>query len=305
MSDFTKRDLNRLVIDLRHLQKTQYNAYTEQLLKDLQEFMVVDSRNMKIIMGTLKADLDEPIAEEDADKALEDSTENSNMFPVAWFTKGGENEKLWSSLNNAPIPANGMLMAAFIASFTNAASNTIENIIRKGYANAATVDEVLLEIIGTSSLNFRDGVLNRIANQHNAVAATVLQHISSYVQAGVQSIFYGTYRWVSVIDGSTTDICRHRNNRVFKFGAGPLPPAHIRCRSKIVPVVGGDIEDTPSYFTWMKSQPKEFLDDVLGKSKADDLQSGKTTAKDMPQFTNAKPITLKEFASKLDKILKR
>lgn len=305
MSSFTKRELNNFIIELRRIQKQQYNVYTEKLLEQLREFTRVDTRNMKIILATLKEDKDEPVTEEEADKALEESPDDLGIFPVGWFKKDGDSEKLWSGLINAPIPANGMLLAAFIASFTTSASNTIENIIRKGYANLTTVDEVLEEIIGTESLNFRDGAFNRINNQHNAVAATVLQHITSYVQAGVQSIFFGKYRWVSVIDNATTDTCRSRNNKVFKYGAGPLPPAHINCRSKIVPVVAGDVEDVPSYYEWMKQQPKEFLDDVLGKSKADDLTSGKTKAKDMPQFSNAKAITLEQFASKLDKILKR
>lgn len=305
LSSFTRRDLNKLIIALRDIQKKAYNVYTEQLLADLREFMAVDNINMKIIMATLKEDKEEPVDEDEANVLLEDSIDNSNIYPVSWFTEAEGADKLWGSISNAPIGANGMLIGAFIGSFTVAASNTIENILRKGYANKATVDDVLLEMFGTESRNYKDGAFNRIGNQHNAVAATILQHISSYVQAGVQSIFFGKYRWVSVIDNVTTEICRGRNNKVFKYGAGPLPPAHIHCRSKIVPVIAGEIEDAPSYYTWMKEQPKEFLDDVLGKSKANDLTTGKTTAKDMPQFTDAKPITLKEFGSKLDKILKR
>lgn len=304
LSSFTKRDLNKFIIEVRDIQKKHYNVYTETLLAELVAFMQADNTNLKIMFATLEQEDDtKPVTEEEADIYLEDSDDGDNMYPVTWFTENPE--KLWSSIINAPVPANGMLLSTFIVSFTTAASTAIENIIRKGYANHSTVDEVLLELFGSANLNFRNGATNRILSQSNAVTATILQHISSIVQGGIGSIIYGRYRWVSVIDNSTTDICRSRNNKVFKYGAGPLPPAHIGCRSKTVPVVAGNMEDVPTYYAWMKDQPKEFLDDVLGSAKADALLSGATKAKDMPQFSNAKAITLKEYSTKLDKILSR
>lgn len=304
LSSFTKRDLNKFLIEIKNIQKKHYNLYTEILINELVEFMQVDNKNLKIMFATLQREDDsKPVSEEEADKALEDSEEDSNLYPVAWFTDS--QDKLWSNIVNAPIPANGMLLSTFIVSFTASASSAIENIIRKGYANHSTVDEVLIELFGTAALGFKNGATNRILSQSNAVTSTIIQHISSIVQAGIGSIFYGNYRWVSVIDNSTTDICRHRNNKVFKYGAGPLPPAHIGCRSKTVPVVSGDIEDVPSYYAWMKQQPDEFLEDVLGSSKAAALKSGATKAKDMSQFSNPKAISLEEYASKLDKILSR
>lgn len=45
------------------------------------------------------------------------------------------------------------------------------------------------------------------------------------------------YQWVSTMDSRTSDICQNLHGRVFAIGQGPLPPAHINCRSTIVPVV--------------------------------------------------------------------
>lgn len=44
------------------------------------------------------------------------------------------------------------------------------------------------------------------------------------------------YRWLSSIDNRTSDICSNLNGQVFPIGRGPLPPAHVNCRSTIVPV---------------------------------------------------------------------
>ena len=38
------------------------------------------------------------------------------------------------------------------------------------------------------------------------------------------------YRWISVLDSRTTDVCRGRSNKVYEVGVGPIPPAHPNCR---------------------------------------------------------------------------
>lgn len=311
----TKSALRSFLLELKEIQTRIYSEYTKRLVGDLQAFMNADVLVSKTIFATLvkpEGEDEEPVDELEADNALDEAYgegEGNKMFPLFWFKSrqnGGDSSKLWSAIINAPVPANGVLMLPFISGFTASAMVNVENIIRKGYANRSTVEAVLDEITGTKARNYRDGAFSRINTQSNAVTATVIQHITSIAQAGVASIFFGRYRWVSVIDNVTTEICKGRNNRVFKYGEGPLPPAHIKCRSKTVPVVSGDIGEPPSsYYSFMKSQPQSLQNDILGESKANALRSGKIKAKDMPQFDDANPLSVDGFVSKLNQILTR
>lgn len=293
LDEMTKSTLRSFITSLRESQWRIYNGYTTVLLRMLRDFMEAD------------VDVTTELFSEVTGQTLEEA-QNSNEFAAllgllaASGTDKG-NDRLWSTILNSPIPANGLLLLPFITGFTNSAVNAIENIIRKGVANRWTVNETLEAILGTKGANFRDGALNGVNNQAGAVIATVLQHISATTQGGVGSIFYRKYRWVSIIDNATTEICRGRNGKIYEYGKGPLPPAHIRCRSKVVPVSveSGDDDGPRSYYAWLRTQPAEVQNDILGKAKAEGVRNGSAKATDYPSFNEAKPLTIAQFKAKL------
>lgn len=306
----TKTELRLFLLKLKKAQSRVYSAYITKLIGQLETFMQADIQISKRIFVTLgKEDDETPVSVDEADAELERADDGAIIYPVAWFlapTNGGTPARLWSSIANAPIPANGVLIFPFIKGFVASASISIENIVRKGYANHATVQDVIDEITGTKAKNFRDGAFARINTQAGAVIATAMQHVTSIAQASLASIFFKRYRWVSVIDSVTTEICRGRNGRIFRYGEGPLPPAHIRCRSKTAPFVNGeDSKVQSSYYDWMKSQPNDFQDDILGAQKASDLRSGKVKSNEMSKFEEPDPLTVEGFISKLNIILTR
>lgn len=311
----TKTKMQSFLRELRTIQNRVYSEYTKKLIGELQDFMIADIMVSKIIFATLRkpeGEDEEPVSEDEGEEifdAVVEDEDRDSLFPPLWFRspqKDGTPNKLWAAILAAPIPANGILPPVFIAGFTAAASATVENIVRKGYANRSSVEDVLREITGTAAKNHRDGAFSKIKNQADAVTATAIQHTTAIAQAGVASVFYGCYRWVSVIDGQTTPICRGRNNRVFRYGAGPLPPAHIRCRSKTIPCDCGDPgEDAPSYFEFIKNQPPTVQNDILGATKASKLRNGDLSKTDMPQFDEVNPLSVSGFISKLRLILKR
>jgi len=311
----SKTALRSFLVELRQIQNRVYSAYTAKLIAEMQDFMNADIVVSKSIFATLQrpeGEDEEPADEEESDEALEAAqaeNENDSLYPLFWFLSpqnDGDSSKLWAAIINAPIPANGILPLPFISAFVASSSMAVENAVRKGYANRSTVAAVLAEITGTKARNYRDGIFARVNSQAGAVTATVIQHTTSVLQAGIASVFYGRYRWVSVIDSGTTEICKGRNNRVFNYGAGPLPPAHIRCRSKTVPVVSGDDNVAPSsYFDFINNQPNSVQDDILGANKADALRRKKLNKTDLPQFDEVNPLTVEGFQAKLKLILTR
>lgn len=291
LDQYTKVELQRLIKALRDSQSRIYNGYTSLLLRMLREFMEADVE--------VSTSLFETSENKTLKQANEENDEDTLLgFLAASGTNKG-NDRLWAAILNSPLPANGMLLLPFIKGFTNAAINAIENAIRKGQANRSTIADVLKSILGTKEANFRDGVLAGVLNQARAVIDTALQHVSTIAQNTIASVFHRKYVWVSVIDGRTTDICRSRNGNVYIYGKGPLPPAHIRCRSKVVPVTSKAGSVPSSYFAWLKAQPDEVLDDVLDARQASKVKSGKAKAEDFGSFAEPKPLTIAQFKAKL------
>lgn len=132
------------------------------------------------------------------------------------------------------------------------------------------------------------------------------------------------YRWVSILDDVTSQICRTLDGQVFAFGKGPIPPAHANCRSSIIAeVLGRWLKRTPdgrfaprpsrtakgaagpvtvrggtTYYEWLKTQPAEFQNDALGLTRATLFRKGGLSAAAFAKLNlgrNFKPLTLDEM----------
>lgn len=306
LDGMTKAELNAFIVVLRKSQQRIYNRYTQELLDQLYLFMTVDKRVSLRMYGALVSDSDD-VSLSEAEDLLQQSKDESTFVPLfgwaALAATGKADGTLWGTISNSPIPANGLLLGAFITGFSKSAQASVENIIRQGYANRWTVNETLAAIMGPQ------GQLGKVFNQNTAVTSTIIQHIAQSVGAAVSSAFAGRYRWDSIIDSGTTDICRGRNRRTYEFGRGPLPPAHIRCRSRITPLFGnsggGSDGDNETFYTWSRRQPESFVRDVFNQKAADALVNGTARAKDFTEFRAEKPLSIQQYADKLSEILKR
>lgn len=137
------------------------------------------------------------------------------------------------------------------------------------------------------------GSLIRTMTNHASVQAKDLA-----LRANI-GLFDG-YEWVAVLDSRTSIICASRDGQVYPFGEDPVispkPPAHFSCRSTITPKVKPEFEDrvkkpaprtatgakgktkvrqTTTYESWLRRQPKDFIDDVLGRTRGALFRRGK------------------------------
>lgn len=307
LDGLTKAELNRLLVSVRVSQTRIYSDYTQKIIDKLYEFMQADLNVTRRVFVSAHNDSIEGAATTNVTSDLasiryiEEQKKGNGflaLFGLAAIT--GNDSRLWSTVLNTPIPANGIYPIAFINGFNIQAQATVENIIRKAYANkqdvAGTVAELTKAYEGTS-------VLGKLATQSSAVTATIMQHIDAITTAGVNSQLFEKYQWHSVIDGRTTDICRFRNRKIYTYGKGPLPPAHIRCRSHIAPLVGDSDILPEGFYGWLVRQPVRIQDDVLSKASGDKLRAGKIKAEDIAKYENPKPLTLQEFKDKINSIV--
>lgn len=124
--------------------------------------------------------------------------------------------------------------------------------------------------------------------------------------------------------------CASLDGRTFPVGKGPTPPLHPNCRSARSPVIGGKlVGERPanavtdkelegltgqarkdkirelvgpvpaetSFNDWLKRQSPEFVDDYLGKTRAELFRQGKVTMKDLVD-RNGQPWNLQELAAR-------
>lgn len=132
------------------------------------------------------------------------------------------------------------------------------------------------------------------------------------------------YRWVSILDSATSQICRSLDQQVFKFGEGPLPPAHPNCRSSIIAEMLGrylrrgptgrfvrkdersakgakgaeKVDGKVSYYEWLKTQPEAFQNDALGVTRAALFRKGGMSAATFAKLNlgrNFQPLTLDQM----------
>ena len=214
----------------------------------------------------------------------------------------------------------GSLLEPFIRDLSANETKRLSGAIRSGYFQGQTNSEILRTIRGTKAAKYSDGLLAITQRDADAVVRTAVQHVANQARAvvwGSNADIVPKYRWVSTLDSRTTPLCQARDGENFETGRGPLPPAHIRCRSTTVAELapkyaklleeskraskgaegGKPVKASLTYFDWLKTQPAEFQDGVLGKTRAKIFRSG-MTAEQFKAFNydrNFEPMTLKEL----------
>lgn len=266
----SKAALLRLIKTLRASILKRYSVYTYNLLKFLQEFMVVEIGQMRSIFED----------EETADPEEIGNTKRS-VFAIPPNVKEEDDDKLialwWPRFKTSILPANGIALETFVQALGPAASIAATQMLLRAAANRSSLDDTLAAI---------NAMRGRMEGQTRAVLATALQSVSAQSQAAFAKILgIDEYEWLSVLDNRTSDICRSRSGKRYLYGKGPLPPAHPNCRSMIVPVVAGEAIRNPSFKDWSEGLPTNVREDMF---------SGPVGEK----FEGARAISLKSYKGK-------
>ena len=211
----------------------------------------------------------------------------------------------------------GKLLEPFLADFTKSQVDRVVGVIRQGAFEGSTNAEMIRRIRGTKALKFTDGILNVSRRQAEAVVRTAVQHVSSTARMMTfeqNADLVKEYEWLSTLDDRTSDICQGLSGTRWKVGEGPVPPAHINCRSTLVPVLDerfdflkegatqsgqfGPVDANQTDFDWLKNQPAKFQDSVLGPVRGKLLREGGLSSERFQKLRlsrDFKPLTLAEM----------
>ena len=167
---------------------------------------------------------------------------------------------------------------------------TIENRIRAGIIEGKSVDQMVRDIMRIADqVNKRDArtIVRTAFNLAGSEARKAVVAANADVITGE--------KWISTLDGRTSDVCMGLDGKTFAVGEGRYPPAHFSCRSLRIPLVDqryvipgikgkrssrnpdGTVEQIggeTTYNSWLKRQPAAFQDEVLGVERAKLFRGG-------------------------------
>jgi len=214
-----------------------------------------------------------------------------------------------------PVEGAGVSVSAVLAKFTDSKTKQIAEILSDSFVMGDTIDQAskkVSDIIGSQNARQVDAIVRTITNSISIAARSEVLKANTDIAS--------QYQWLSALDSRTTLICASRDGQRWDVGLGPLPPAHYNCRSDIIPIVedkynlgseitgtraskgaegGKQVDAKTTYGGWLKKQPVEFVDEVLGKKRSQLFRSGKLK---IDQFVDptGKTYTLDQLESMHD-----
>jgi SPP1 gp7 family putative phage head morphogenesis protein len=206
-------------------------------------------------------------------------------------------------------PFQGRLLNEWMKGLEADRAIKIRDAIRIGVIEGQTIQQMTQRIRGTKANAYADGLLGISRRNAETIIRTAVSHTQNFARERVmkanEDIIKGE-QFVATLDGRTSPECIQNDGRVFDIGEGPIPPLHFNCRSVRVAVLksfrelGYDIDEIPestrasldgqvpadtTYDGWLRTQPKEIQEEVLGKTRAELYRSNELQ---VTQFINNK-----------------
>lgn len=204
------------VLDVGEILKTKTQA--NELRSDLK----------KMVAATLTVQVDDKLMSLVEDVAVDQAEfmdMSLNTVTVDQEESGLGKEELIAALLLLPLSIEGLrfaLLPDLLDDFKQTSVRRVDTIIRQGHSQGKAISK-----IATDFRNF----IKTLEHNFRANSSTAIQHSasSSHIEVMKKKGAVSGYRWVSVLDGRTTQVCRGLSGRVFEFGRGPLPPIHWGC----------------------------------------------------------------------------
>lgn len=265
----------------RHMRGAQTTARLEAMIKQFEKI----TRDFKNINTRIQGELFEV--------ALYEAEFNLNMLkqetPVNVGYVAASPELIKAAVLTKPF--DGRTLGQWFDSLADSVQTKLASEVRRGVVEGQTTQQIVKRIADANILAVTRANIN-------AVVRTATQHA---VSAAKDELFRANsdlikeVKWVSTLDSRTSDLCKSLDGKTFPLDKGIRPPAHVNCRSSVVPVTKSwremeiDIDDVSpatrasmngqvpadiTYSQWLKGQPIGVQNDALGVTKATLFRKG-------------------------------
>lgn len=290
--NFTQRRLRILLSQSRKIIKDGYKVINDKMLNDLVELGEIESEHL---IGKLSA--------------VEITSATVSI------------KKLESLIKNSLI--NGAVTEDWWKRQSIKLRNDFEDTLKTGILLGETNQKLVQRVRGTRAFNYSNGIMNTSRRNADSLVRSSVQTASNQaryeVMKSAESVIK-SYRHVATLDSRTSDQCIVRDGKRWESGSKnpiehnlpfQIPPIHWNCRSTLIPEIKGvelpnDVtrasKDGPvsanvTFEDYLKSKNKDFVEEVLGKGKADLWLKGKINTRQLLD-QSGNPLTLKELKSK-------
>lgn len=264
----------------------QLNAFDQQLLADIVRFEPGESnrgrdallRRIEATEASIGTTLLELVTADMLDIASEEEEFNEALLIPLLLLRGVELKKprlvdirreALRTEFHGPMVKLGTARAQ-VREFARRRAARLASEVRLARLGDASASQIVRDLRGTRGQGFRNGVFSQMRRDVEAIAlgGTIS---SSNVASGMFAAANPRVLkeiWIAILDGKTCAICASRHNRKFPVGAGPVPPAHVRCRCFRMKVIPGMTFKSMSFDEWLGTKPRKTVEQVLGKARA-------------------------------------
>ena len=221
------------------------------------------------------------------------------------------------------LPIRGQTLDDWFDSLSRADIDRISSTVVTGLLEESPIEDIDKAVRGTRKNDYKDGVSETGRGQLEGVISTVGAAAASAIAEETfkaQSGRVDGLVWVSVLDTRTSAICRDLDGRVAPLlgqedtlpsswprldPPGKRPPAHFRCRSRIMPIVDGKRPRETTYEEWLRKQPAKDQKEILGAVRYRLLTEGKLDFGKLYKPPSGTPLTIAELKSRESKIFEK
>jgi len=268
-SQFTVDRLEQLLVSVRALNSSTYDAVNRELDTQLREFTQYELEFEATLLNSVQP---KPVFMVSAD----------TVYAAAMAR-----------------PFQGKLLREWMAGLEDGKATLIRDAIRIGFVEGQTTSEIVKRIRGTRSLKYADGLLEITRRNAESIVLTAVSHTANYAR---QSLYQANddivkaERYTATLDTRTTLLCSSRDGNTYAIGTPkPAIPAHIRCRSIYIAVlksfremgldfdelpastrssIDGQVADSLNYQEWLTKQSVARQNEVLGVTKGELFRKG-------------------------------
>lgn len=207
-------------------------------------------------------------------------------------------------------------------------------VLKQSLASGEDTYKIIQRVRGTREFGFKDGIMQAARRDAEALVRTGMQTVSNETRNKFfqdnADIMKG-FMQLSTLDSRTTEICAAYSGKMWDMNKKPIghtlpynggTPRHWNCRSTIIPVtkswqelglkgkdlkastrssMDGQIPADISFDKWLKSKPQKFVEDMLGKGKAQLFLDKKITVSELVASDGKTVLTLDELLKIYDK----
>ncbi|MEO0498744.1 MAG: minor capsid protein [Pseudomonadota bacterium] len=187
-------------------------------------------------------------------------------------------------------PFQGRLLREWASGLEQADRRRIRDEINIGLTEGESIQQIARRVRGRRSNRYRDGVIHITRRNAEAVVRTAVSHTQNVARQELYQAnadIVQSVQWTATLDSRTSAVCRGRDGRIYPLDKAPAIPAHINCRSVLVPYFGpragerasefGPVPDATTYGDWLRRRGAQEQDEILGVDKGRLFRRGKLT----------------------------